>query len=66
MSTKRVLQINAAIGIASSVVSVAMAWLVLTRPVQVASAVADGNVIAVLRSIGGQLTTWLQALMRFL
>jgi len=66
MSTKQVLQINAAIGITSSVVSFATAWLVLTRPVQVASAVADGNVVAVLRSIAGQLTMWLQALMRFL
>jgi hypothetical protein len=66
MSGKRVLQINAVLGVTSVAVSAAMTWLVLTQPVQVASAVADRNVSALLRTVGDQLVAWFHALLRFL
>ena len=66
MSAKTALQVNAAVGVASACASGAMMWLLLTRPVQVASAVADRDFGAIVRTIGGQLVAWLEALLRFL
>jgi hypothetical protein len=66
MSAKTALQVNAAVGLASIVVSAAMMSLLLTRPVQVASAVANRDVGAIVISVAEQLGRWLHALLRFL
>jgi hypothetical protein len=63
---KVILQLNALVGLASATAATAMMALVLTRPTEMASAVAEreyGTVaLAVLSELGG----WLHALLRFL
>ena len=66
MTARLVLQLNAAVGITSSVVAGATMWLVLTRPAEVAFAVANHEYGAVALAIGHQLGSWLYALLRFL
>ena len=73
MTARLVLQLNAAVGITSSVVAGATMWLVLTRPAEgseisdlVAFAVANHEYGAMALAIGQQLGSWLQTLLRFL
>lgn len=66
MSARLLLRMNAIVGIASALASAAMMWLLLTRPVQVASAAADGDLRALALAVGGQLTAWLHLLLRFI
>ena len=66
MSTKLALQVNAVIGLASMVAAGAMMWLVLTRPAEVASAVANRDYGAIAMAVAAQLTGWLQALLHFI
>jgi len=66
MSTKLALQVNAVIGLASMVAAGAMMWLVLTRPAEVASAVANREYGAIAMAVAAQLTGWLQALLHFI
>ena len=60
MTARLVLQLNAAVGIASSVLAGATMWLVLTRPAEVAFAVANHEYGAMALAIGQQLGSWLQ------
>lgn len=66
MSSKVALQVNALIGLASTVAASAMMTLVLTRPEAVASAVAQRDYGAVAMAVVTQVADWLSALLRFL
>lgn len=66
MNAKVALQLNALIGFASTVAATAMISLVLTRPAEVASAVAQHEYGAVARAVALELAGWLQALLRYL
>lgn len=66
MSTKIALQLNAVIGLGSTMAAGAMMWLVLTRPADVASAVANREYGAIAMAVAAQLTGWLHALLRFI
>ena len=65
MSTKIAMQLNAVVGLASTMTAGAMMWLVLTRPAEVASAVANREYGAIAMAVAAQLTGWLHALLRF-
>lgn len=60
------MQLNALVGLASTVVAGAMMWLVLTRPAEVASAVANREYGAIATAVAAQLAGWLHALLRFI
>lgn len=66
MSAKFALQVNAVVGLASTVVAGSMISLVLTRPEAVASAVAQREYGAVAMAVAAQVAGWLHALLRFL
>lgn len=66
MSAKLALQVNAVVGLASTVVAGSMISLVLTRPEAVASAVAQREYGAVAMAVAAQVAGWLHALLRFL
>jgi hypothetical protein len=66
MSSKVALQVNALIGLASTIAAGAMMTLALTRPEAVASAVAQGDYGAVAMAVVTQVADWLSALWRFL
>ena len=66
MSGKVALQLNALIGLASTLAAGAMISLVLTRPEAIASAVAQREYGAVATALVMQVAGWLQALLRFL
>ena len=57
---------NAFVGLASTVAATALISLVLTRPAEVASAVAQHDYGAVARAMALELTGWLHALLRYL
>jgi hypothetical protein len=65
MSSKVALQLNALIGLASTVVAGAMMTLVLTRPEAVASAVAQREYGEVALAVARQVADWLYSLLRF-
>jgi hypothetical protein len=62
----RALQLNALVGLMSAVLAVTAMWLVLTRPADVAYAVANHEYGAVAAALGQQLASWLHAILRFL
>jgi precorrin-4 methylase len=66
MSSKAALQVNALIGLASTIAASAMMTLVLTRPEAVASAVAQREYGAVAMAVVTQVADWLVTLWRFL
>ena len=66
MSTRIAMQLNAVVGVASTMAAGAMMWLVLTRPAEVASAVANREYGAIAMAVAAQLTGWLHALLRFI
>jgi hypothetical protein len=66
MSAKVVLRLNALVGFASTAAATAMIWLVLTRPAELASAVAQHEYGAVARAVAIELAGWLHALLRYL
>lgn len=66
MTVKAALQLNACIGLASAAAATAMISLVLTRPAEVASAVARHEYGAVARAVAVELGGWLHALLRYL
>ncbi|HYT66904.1 MAG TPA: hypothetical protein VEL51_10815 [Vicinamibacterales bacterium] len=66
MSAKVALQLNAAIGLASTLAAGAMISLMLTRPEAIASAVAQREYGAVAMAMVSQVAGWLHALLRFL
>jgi hypothetical protein len=61
-----VLRLNAFVGLASTAAATAMISLVLTRPAEVASAVARHDFGAVARAMASELAGWLHALLRYL
>jgi hypothetical protein len=63
---KVALQLNAIVGLASTLASGAIMSLVLTRPEAIASAVAQREYGAVAMAVVTQIAGWLQALLRFL
>jgi hypothetical protein len=66
MTVKAALRLNALVGLASTVAATAMISLVLTRPAEVASAVAQHKYGAVARAMAVELAGWLHALLRYL
>jgi hypothetical protein len=66
MTVKAALKLNAFVGLASTAAATAMIWLVLTRPAEVASAVAQHQYGAIARAVVVELASWLHALLRFL
>jgi hypothetical protein len=66
MTVKAALRLNALVGLVSAVAATAMISLVLTRPAEVASAVAQHEYGAVARAMAVELAGWLQALLRYL
>jgi hypothetical protein len=66
MSTKIAMQLNAFVGLACTVAAGAMMWLVLTRPAEVASAVANREYGTIAMAVAAELTGWLHALLRFI
>jgi hypothetical protein len=66
MIVKAALQLNAVVGLASAAAATAMISLMLTRPAEVASAVAGHEYGAVARAMVVELGSWLHALLRFL
>lgn len=66
MTGKAALRLNAFVGLASTAAATAMMSLVLTRPAEVASAVAQHEYGAVARAMAAELAGWLHALLRYL
>jgi hypothetical protein len=66
MTVKAALQLNALVGVASAVAATAMISLVLTRPAEVASAMAEHDYGAVARAVAVELAGWLHSLLRYL
>jgi hypothetical protein len=66
MTVKAALQLNAFVGLVSAVAATAMISLVMTRPAEVASAVAQHEYGAVARAVVVELVGWLHALLRYL
>lgn len=63
---KVALQLNALVGLASTLAAGAIMSLVLTRPEAIASAVAQREYGAVAMAVVMQIAGWLHALVRFL
>jgi hypothetical protein len=66
MSGKVALQLNAMVGLASTVAASATMWLLLTRPADVAVTVANHDYEAFAVAIGQQLGVWFHAVLRFI
>jgi len=66
MSAKLALRVNAVVGLLSTVAAGSMMWLVLTRPAEVASAVANRQYGEIAMAVATQLAGWLQALLHFI
>lgn len=66
MSTRLVLQVNAAVGIGSGVTAATAMWLVLTRPADVAYAVANHQYGAIGLALAREAAGLLHVLLRFL
>jgi hypothetical protein len=65
MSVRTALQLNAVVGLASTLAASATLSLVLTQPQAIASAVAQHDGGAVLMAMATQVFGWLHALLRF-
>ena len=63
---KVALQLNALVGVVSAVAATAMMSLVLTRPAEVASAIAQHEYGAIAVEMARELAGWLHALLRLL
>jgi hypothetical protein len=63
MTARIALQLNAAVGLATSALAGATMWLVLTRPAAVAQAVANHEYGAMASAVVHQLGSWLQAVL---
>jgi hypothetical protein len=66
MSGKVALQVNALVGMASTIAATAMMWLLLTQPADVAVTVANHDYELFVKAIGQQLGAWMHALLRFI
>lgn len=65
MSPKFALQLNALVGAATTIAASAIMWLVLTRPADVATTVAQRDYDALLLAVAHQVGAWLHALLQF-
>jgi hypothetical protein len=65
MSAKVALRVNAVVGLISTVAAGAIMWLALTRPAEMASAVANREYGAIAMAVASQLAGWLQTLLHF-
>lgn len=63
---KVAMQLNAIVGLASTVAAGAIMSLMLTRPEAIASAVSQHEYGAVAMAVVMQIASWLHALVRFL
>jgi hypothetical protein len=63
MTARLALQLNAVVGLVTSAVAGATIWLLLTRPTEVAVAVANHEYGAMIAAVGQELGSWLQALL---
>ena len=63
---KVALQLNAFVGVVSAVAATAMMSLALTRPAEVASAIAQHEYGAIAAAMARELAGWLHALLRLL
>jgi hypothetical protein len=66
MSAKVALRVNAIVGLVSTVAAGAIMWLALTRPAEMASAVANREYGAIAMAVASQLAGWLQTLLHFI
>ena len=66
MSAKVALQLNAAIGLTSTVAAGALMSMVMKDPAAVAAAIARHEYAGVAMAVAHQLAAWLQALLRFI
>jgi hypothetical protein len=66
MSAKVALQLNAAVGLASTAAAGALISMVMTDPAAVALAIARHEYGAVAMAVAHQLAGWLHALLRFI
>jgi hypothetical protein len=66
MTARLALQVNAVVGIASTIAAGAMMSMVLTRPEAVLSAVAEREYGALAGAVLTQIAGWFQALLRYL
>lgn len=65
MSARTALQLNAVVGIVTSAAACSTVWLVLTRPADLAYAVANREYGAMALAVAHELTRLLSALVRF-
>jgi hypothetical protein len=65
MTAKVALQLNAVVGLASTLAAAAMMSLFLTRPETALSALARGEYGALALALLSQVTGWVHALLRF-
>lgn len=65
MSTRLALQLNAGLGVATAAVAASTVWLVLTRPVDVAFAVANHEYGAMAVAVGHEIARLLHLLVHF-
>lgn len=65
MTAKVALQLNALVGLASTLAAAAMMSLFLTRPEAALSALAQGEYGALAVALLSQVTGWVHALLRF-
>jgi hypothetical protein len=63
MTARIALQLNAIVGLATSAFAGATMWLVLTRPVDVAQALANHEYGTMASAVVQQLGSWLHALL---
>lgn len=66
MTVNAALRLNAFVGLASTLAASVMISLVLTRPAEVASAIARQEYGAVARAMAAELAGWLHAILRYL
>jgi hypothetical protein len=66
MSERIALQLNAVVGVGASALASATIWLVLSRPMDVAQAVAAHQYGAIATAVARQLGSWLQMLLWYL
>ena len=65
MSAKVALQLNAILGVATTMAASAIMWLVLTRPADVAATIAQHDYDALVVAVARQLGAWMHAVLQF-
>ena len=65
MTGRTALQVNAALGVASTALAAATMWLVLNRPAEVAVAMSDQQYGEIAAAVVRQLGAWVHAVLQF-